>query len=317
MQQTDKEKIISQASEWLMRLQEGNLSPQEQHQLEQWQQQSTLHQKIWTKALQLQDKFSDVPNDVIVPVMDKIQFYDQHRYKKYLWLFAIIPALSALYYVDQQQQLSADYRSGVGERKTIRLMDGGKIILNGRSAIDIEYSNQQRLIVLRKGEIWIETAKDDLKRPFLVETRQGTAQALGTKYLVKMDDQSSFVAVAQGAVKITTKQSQQQNILQLDQQTYFDGEKIGNLSNFSEDDIAWTKGFLMVNDLPLKDFVERLQPYQKSVIQLEPKVENLKISGTYPIDDLQKVYQMLAQTYDLEVNHYAQGYWISIKQRNN
>lgn len=314
MTQAEKKKVILQASEWLIRLQEGALSVEEQQQLEAWRQQSPLHEKVWEKALQLQEKFADIPASVALPVMDKVQAANLSAYKKYLWLLAVVPALSALYYANEQQQWLADYRSAVGERKTIALPDGGKIILNGRSAIDVEYSDQERLIVLRKGEIWIETQPDALKRPFIVSTQQGTAQALGTKYLVKMDHDVSFVAVSEGAVKVTAKQTQQQHIINMGQQTYFDQHQIQNPTLIDHGHIAWTKGFLMVNDLPLKDFVQRLQPYQKGIIRLDPEIGEIRVSGVYPIDDMEKTYLMLAQTYNLKVDTYAVGYWKYIKR---
>ncbi|MCH4246257.1 MAG: FecR domain-containing protein [Acinetobacter populi] len=314
MAQADRKEIIKQASEWLVRLQEGDLSEEERQQLQQWQQQSTLHQRIWEKALQLQGKFSDLSVDVVRPVMDKMpQTNGHHSHKKYLWLLVIIPALSALYYGNEKQQWLADYRSSVGERKTIQLPDGGTIIMNARSAIDIKYSGQQRKIVLRKGEIWIETRHDALKRPFLVETSQGTAQALGTQYLVRLEPRQTFVAVNQGAVKVQSLKGQAQ-ILNLHQQAYFDQTKIEHVADLDISEYSWTKGFLMVNELSLKDFVDRLKPYQKGAIYLEPQLDNIKISGTYPIDDLQRVYSMLAQTYHLEIDVYAEGYWVNIQK---
>lgn len=318
MQQATRQKIIEEASEWLMRMQEQELSPQEQQQLQEWQQQSPMHQKVWQNALKLQTKFSDVPLDLLHPVLDKLDSAnDQQSHKKYIWLLAILPALSALYYANDQQQWLADHRSAVGERKTFTLPDGGKIILNGRSAIDVDYSDKQRTVVLRKGEIWIETQPDSLKRPFIVETKQGTAQALGTQYLVRMQPKQTFVAVHQGAVKIRTQANQQEAILNLNQQAYFDQHHIDTVHPMDVNQYSWTKGFLMVNEMPLKDFIQRLQPYQKGKIQLDRHIQDIKISGTYPVDDLQQIYTMLAQTYHLDIDIYAGGYWVRILPKKN
>ncbi|MCH7336699.1 FecR domain-containing protein [Acinetobacter sp. NIPH 2699] len=313
MPNVDKQQILAQASAWLMRLQEKQLSPQELEQLQQWQQQSPLHQKIWQKALLLQTKFSDLPIDIALPVVQKVEHSSTQYYKKYLWLLAFLPLCSGLYFTSQQQQWFADYRSGTAERKSILLPDGGTILLNASSAIDVKYTKSQRTIILRKGEIWIETQHDQLNRPFFVTTQQGTAQALGTKYHVETMPDYSLVTVTQGRVRVSPYQSQQKQMIEAKQQLRFDAHHLGKIKPFEEGNIAWTKGFLMVNELALKDFVIRLQPYQKGIIRFDSKVGKIKISGSYPVDDLEKVYAMLAQTYGLNIEQYAGGYWTVIQ----
>ncbi|MCH7315584.1 FecR domain-containing protein [Acinetobacter sp. ANC 3882] len=313
MSNVDKQQILEQAIAWLMRMQERELSLEELEQLQKWQQESSLHQKVWQKALLLQSKFSDVPIEVAIPVVQKVSYSSKQYDKKYLWLLALFPIFSGLYLTSQQQQWFADYRSGIGERKSIVLPDGGKLLLNAASAIDVEYTDHQRKIILRKGEIWIETQHDSLNRPFIVTTQQGTVQALGTKYLVKMMPESSYVTVTKGKVLVSPYQSQQKQIVEIKQQLSFDKQKIDKIKPLDESHIAWTKGFLMVNDLTVKEFISRLQPYQKGLIRVDAEIENIKISGTYPIDDLPKVYAMLEQTYALKVEQYAGGYWTMIQ----
>ncbi|USA44890.1 FecR domain-containing protein [Acinetobacter sp. C26M] len=313
MSNLDKQQVLEQAIEWLIRMQENELSSHELEQLQQWQSQSAVHQKVWEKALLLQTKFSDVPIDLVIPVVQKVGYSSKQYHKKYLWLLALIPLCSGFYLSNQQMQWFADYRSGIGERKSITLPDGGVILLNAASAIDVEYTNQQRTIILRKGEIWIETRHDQLNRPFVVNTQQGSAQALGTKYLVKMTPEYSMVTVTQGKVRVSAQQSKHKQIVEAGQQLSFNAHAIDKTKNYEESSIAWTKGFLMVNEMSLKEFVARLQPYQKGIMRTNTNVENIKISGTYPIDHLEKVYAMLAQTYDLKIEQYAGGYFTHIQ----
>lgn len=313
MSNLDKQQILEQAIEWLIRIQENELSSDELEQLRQWQLQSAVHQKVWEKALLLQTKFSDVPIDVVIPIVQKVSYSSKQYHKKYLWLLAFVPLCSSLYFTNQQMQWFADYRSGTGERKSITLPDGGIVLLNASSAIDVDYTNQQRTIRLRKGEIWIETRHDQLNRPFVVNTEQGSAQALGTKYLVKMVPEYSLVTVAQGKVRVSAQQSKQKQIVEAGQQLVFNEHHLDQIKLYEESSIAWTKGFLMVNEMSLKEFVARLQPYQRGMIKTNTDVENIKISGTYPIDHLEKVYAMLAQTYDLKIEQYAGGYFTHIQ----
>ena len=62
------------------------------------------------------------------------------------------------------------------------------------SAVDIDYRGVVRRIALRTGEIYLVSGHDPLSRPLFVETRDGRAQALGTRYRVRQWDDHSAVS---------------------------------------------------------------------------------------------------------------------------
>lgn len=315
MQKQQTHSIVNQASRWLVRLQEGELSEQEQQQLLLWTQQTALHKKVWQNALKLQQDLQQLPPELGSDVLLHTSKF-KYRHNKYLWLIACIPVISAMFYLNQQQHWSADYRNGQQQPRRISLPDGGQIVLDAQTAIDVDYSAQQRKIVLRKGQIWIETHADKQHRPFLVYTAQGTAEALGTQYLVKNQDKLTQVAVSQGAVRIQPIQAAEHaQIIQAGVQTQFDQQQISHQSPIDLSQLSWHQGFLMVNNMPLKDFIARLTVYQKGKIYLPDSLQQVKITGTYPVDNMDKVFSMLEHTYGLEVDQYLSGYLIKIKQR--
>ncbi|MCU4413697.1 FecR domain-containing protein [Acinetobacter sp. WU_MDCI_Axc73] len=311
-----KSEILDQAVEWLMRIKQGALTESEYQQLTEWQNRSRLHQKIWHKAIELEQKFQQLPPNIAMPVIQK-QPLKSHLNNRLLVL-GILPTIYLIYLLNQQQQWTADYRSGTGEQTTVQLPDGGKIVLNTNSAIDVKYTAEQRNIILRKGEIWIETHHDSQHRPFIVYTEQGKAQALGTKYLVKMNANQSYVAVVKGAVKVQPQDDlQHSQILSAGQQTVFDQNEIQPVNDIDYTQLAWTKGLIVVDEMPLSQFVKRLQAYQHAVIYVDPDISQIKISGTYPINDTQQIYTMLEQTYSIQVDHYAMNHFIRIHPKNN
>ncbi|MCU4603458.1 FecR domain-containing protein [Acinetobacter ursingii] len=316
MFKSQKTEILEQAAEWLMRMKQRALNEQERQQFEQWQNRSRLHQKIWHKAIELEQKFQQLPPNIVIPVIQK-QALKSHL-NNWLLVLGLLPTVYLIYLFNQQQQWTADYRSGTGQQKTVPLSDGGKILLNANSAIDVEYTGQKRNIVLRKGEIWIETHHDSQHRPFIVYTQQGQAQALGTKYLVKMDENHSYVAVVKGAVKVQPQDDlQHSQILSAGQQTVFNQNEIQSVKDIDYTQLAWTKGLIVVDEMPLSQFVKRLQAYQHAVIYVDPDISQIKISGTYPINDMPQIYAMLEQTYSIQVDHYAMNHFIRIHSKNN
>ncbi|MGT2491975.1 FecR family protein [Cupriavidus basilensis] len=86
----------------------------------------------------------------------------------------------------------------------MKLPDGTRILLNTASAIDVRYDDGERRVVLCAGEILVSTAADPalVYRPFLVQTREGTARALGTRFTVRQQDGVSSIAVLEGAVMV-------------------------------------------------------------------------------------------------------------------
>jgi transmembrane sensor len=73
-----------------------------------------------------------------------------------------------------------------GQRRSFTLDDGSRLGLNSHSAVDLLFDADQRLLVLRRGELLIQVAADP-QRPLRVRTAQGQVQALGTRFLVSQE----------------------------------------------------------------------------------------------------------------------------------
>ncbi|WP_244171154.1 FecR domain-containing protein [Xanthomonas populi] len=78
--------------------------------------------------------------------------------------------------------------------------------LNTRSAIDVGFDAQQRLLQLPAGDIMVTTghalgAGHDA-RPFVVRTAQGDLGALGTRFCVRQDEGDTQVSVLESAVEV-------------------------------------------------------------------------------------------------------------------
>jgi len=194
-----QQQILEQAVDWSMRLSQGELDEQDLAALAAWQQQSPLHLKAWQKMQQLQQTFEQLPTAVARPVLNQSSGSGWLKRSHYILLLATLAGLYLVYDLNQQQQWTADYRSGTAEFKQITLPDGGELRLDSASAIDVHYTEKSREIVLRKGQVWIKTAKDPQQRPFYVQTQYGQAQALGTEFAVELDQKQTWVKVEQGA----------------------------------------------------------------------------------------------------------------------
>jgi len=93
------------------------------------------------------------------------------------------------------------YRTGVGERRTVRLPDGSNVTLNTNTRMVIAFSEGRRLIHLSRGQALFEVAHD-ANRPFTVEAADRQVTALGTIFEVRVDPGRVNVVLFRGRVVV-------------------------------------------------------------------------------------------------------------------
>ncbi len=222
-------------------------------------------------------------------------------------LAALVFASGTAWLVERRtpwREMTADLRSGVGERRTTQLADGTEAMLNTASAINVRFDAAQRRLQLLAGEVLITTAHDSASpaRPFLVETRHGEALALGTQFIVRQDEHATRVAVLEGAVQIRPGQASAPLLLRAGQQAGF--STAGATEPTPADKqaaIAWTQGTIMALSMRLGDFVQELGRYTDQPLSCDATVADLRISGSYPTGNVNAAMRGAAQALSLQL----------------
>ncbi len=201
----------------------------------------------------------------------------------------------------------ADLHTGTGERRTYTLADGSRLRLNARSAVDLRFDARQRLVVLREGELQVEVAAEP-GRPFIVATRQGQVQALGTRFVMRQDDGQSLVAVQQHSVLLSTGRDAP---LRVDegQAFRFDGLRSEALAPSLRTRASWTDGRVDVRDEPLGDLIEALRPYRTGLLRISPQAAQVRVYGSFPLDDSDRTLLSLSETLPIRVD--SLGSWLT------
>lgn len=91
-----------------------------------------------------------------------------------------------------------------GERRTVSLPDGSRVVLNTDSRIAVAYSDARRDIVLTRGEALFEVAKDSA-RPFIVRAGEAEVRAVGTAFNIRMRERVVELTVTEGVVAVDQK----------------------------------------------------------------------------------------------------------------
>ncbi|MBT0623701.1 FecR domain-containing protein [Pseudomonas fluorescens] len=205
--------------------------------------------------------------------------------------------------------LTADIRTGTGERRTVTLADGSELLLNAQSAADIQFDPQRRLVRLREGELLASVASDR-NRPFLIQTEQAQVRAYGNRFVLRERQGQGQVVALDGALEID-RQSGERLQLAAGHEVHFDRAGFGPVQVSSAGATAWIDGFLQVRDRPLAEVIDALRPYHTGVLRLDPSVAGLRVSGLYRLDNPQQILDTLARTLPIHITRRT-GLWVTV-----
>lgn len=210
----------------------------------------------------------------------------------------------------------ADQRTATGEQRTIRLSDNTLIRLNTHSALDVKFDAKQRRVVLREGEIFVETGSHEDPRPFIVETDEGQMRALGTKFLVKRRDDGTLLSVLQSAVAAHPQASDNELILREGQQMLIQRHSLGPMVAIAPGADAWMRGMLVVDNAPLKDVIAELGRYRSGYLGVASEVANLRITGSFPLNNTDLALKALMPTLPVEIEERTH-WWVTVVASEN
>lgn len=195
---------------------------------------------------------------------------------------------------------SADHHTGVGERRDIVLADGTRVWLNTRSALDVRYDGARRLLVLKMGEILVETGRSPEGLPFYVDTRFGRMQALGTRFTVRDAAQATLLAVFDGRVEIRNRAGASA-LVTATQQRAFTADAIFAAAPADAARESWSRGIILARDITLEALIAEVARYRSGLIDVDPAVRNLRVDGRYPANDPDRILAMLERELPIRV----------------
>ncbi|EOG3620334.1 FecR domain-containing protein [Pseudomonas putida] len=209
---------------------------------------------------------------------------------------------------DTGQALTADLRTGTGERRSLTLADGSRLTLNADSAVDLAFSGSHRLVRLRRGGLVVQVAADP-SRPFIVRSAQGDVRALGTRFLVEQLADATRVVVLEHAVRASLPNGTELDLAE-GQAALLHAQRIEPLAAGQAYRADWVQGHLSVLDEPLALVIDALRPYRPGFVRVSPQVRNLRVQGVFPLDDSERTLAALEETMPISVKRY--GAWLTL-----
>lgn len=312
---------LQQAANWYAQLSAAPQDARAQQAWHEWHAQSEAHRQAWHYVERIRQRFQPLQADADTALHALHAARDSRRSRRQvlLGLGAISAAgmlgLAGLRNSGLPQTLlawRADYRSAIGKVRELVLVDGSRVWLNSASALDVDFSTEQRLLHLRSGEVLIDTGHDS--RPFLIDTPQGRMRALGTRFSVTRQDDRTRLVVFEGAVEVRSAASDSRAVVHAGEQLAFDERQIDAPSPAAQSRQAWAQGLLLAEDVPLGEFIAELATHRHGYIGIAPELEGLRVMGAYPLHDTDKALAMLESALPVRV-HRTLPWWVSLEPK--
>lgn len=314
--------IVQEAIAWMVKLQSGLANTEDFTHCEQWRLSNPLHEQAWQQLQSLSGNLKAIPSSLAHAALHQSPANHALQSRRMaLKSILLLAGTGALTYSGYQfapwQQALADYGTSVGEQRKIMLADGTAVMLNTDTAVNIYFDENQRLIELLKGEVLITTGhqKDD-NRPFSINTAQGNIRALGTRFLVLQQKNSTLVAVYESAVEARPKSALSPTRVEANQQLTFTNTQTSAPTPANVDLAAWTDGVIVAKNTRLADFTNELDRYRTGIIMCDSQAAELLISGVFPISDTDRVLETLQRTLPIKAETHMR-YWTTLKSIEN
>lgn len=228
-----------------------------------------------------------------------------HRFAVPLAIAAALACVTASVWwmVDRRPQPDT-LTTDVAEHGSQVLADGSQVDLGARTRIAARYTDEQRTVIVEKGEAFFDVAKE-AARPFVVQAGNLRVTALGTAFSVRHTTERTVVTVSEGLVSVSPQDSSHELRAAAGERVIFSAAD-NHLSVASIDPgaaTAWRDGVLKFVDEPLGAVINDVNRYSVHPITLDDaRLRERLYTGTVyreRIDDwlraLERVYPLYAQ----------------------
>jgi len=324
------------AGEWLLRLQDDDLDPEEFAAWLHWYEADPLNRVAFEEMQSAFESANSLPatarsewarelvhgsREHAAPTPAAKRFF-QMRYA----IAASIAALAAgvlawhVWFDDEPAQtLTTTLQTPRATHRVEKLPDGSTVQLGARSSISLSFSREARYLVLESGEAFFSVARDPA-RPFVVQAGSVAVHAIGTEFNVRRDGETTVVSVREGKVDIVkgvlnagAPGAQHAPAIPVrlgagEQVAARDPDSGLAIRTVSPQAIAaWQKGRLEFSDEPLRQVIATVNRYSpREIVLTDQSLGSLRITGTVAEDRINEWTRALPAIFPVrivEVSH--------------
>lgn len=201
-------------------------------------------------------------------------------------------------------ELRADHRTGIGERRSVVLTDDVSVELNTRTSIAMRGGATALAcaIELIAGEAAIDMR--GTRQRITVDADAGRATAQGARFALRRSAGSVCVSCLEGRLEVTHPAGSA--VLGPRQQLVYDERSLGAVTGVSVTElarrVAWREGYLRFVDTPLGEVIDEINRYRPGkVVLLDRQLAARKMTGRFQIAALDLAIAQLKHSLALDV----------------
>ena len=305
---------VKQAIQWMLRLRENGHDPALQQQCRQWRNARPEHEQAWQRVIHLHQDLDlrAIPGAGLALQTLETSQRRLHR-RQALKLLGGVAMVGTVAWLgkdlDAVNAWASDYATGTGERRSFALPDGSLMQLNTRSAADLVFNDQQRLVRLRQGELMITC---NPQHPLLVQTRDALLEGFEGRFVAHQDSDCTRVSVSHGRVAIHQPGNHQLQWIESGQHWRLDAQGAHRLEQVDMDAMAWTEGLIVTRDMRLSDFLAQVSRYRHGYLGCSDDIADLRLSGVFRLEDPEQLLQLLPRTLPVRLRQRTR-WWVRVE----
>ena len=216
------------------------------------------------------------------------------------------------------------FRTALGEQRSVLLADGSRVTLNTASTIELNLQKGSREVRLVQGEALFEVAHD-AARPFVVRAGNARLKDLGTQFNVDVRSNGTTVTVVEGQVAVDSAATRANAAAQAGQGA---GGTVEALILGANDrvlitpggvgvpqrgvnvaaSLAWTRRQLMFEHRPLSEVAEEFNRYNRDRIDIDSaELKRQEVTGVFEAKDPASFVAFLSSIPGVEIREGANG----------
>lgn len=326
----DLEEIENQAANWVAKIDRG-ISADEEALLEAWLAKSSLHGASLVKTASMWDLLDVLkPIAKLMPIdVDANSEKPQPTFRRVksmsiaatimlcvgLAAYVGMPALKPASDVADRGGVSdspvkssnlsiRSYKTAIGEISTVSLPDGSSLELNTDSEVLVRFTDAQRNIELRQGEVYFDVVTNSA-RPFVVSVGADKVTAIGTAFSIDagdvIDDRRSVseVIVTEGKVQVTSGNRQLPLYLVPGQKAVAKDDAFEVSSEQDPESLlAWREGMVVFQGESLTDVIAEVNRYTPLKFSLlDQELASISVGGFFKTGDLDQLLMVLESNF--------------------
>ena len=367
MKRRNQTRADKEAADWIVRLDGRNVSEEDLHAHEAWMKADPRHEHAFRIQQQIADqipaakKLENYDELVAEPFYERLAMQASTAWDNFIdglrrpqivgalaamTIAAIVTSTLLIETPDAPEVIAEpviEYATDIAQIREQRLPDGSVVTLGAKSRIVVAYSDTERRVTLLAGDAFFDVERDP-SRPFFVEARDSVTRVVGTKFDVRLRENTVAVSVAEGRVdvgRLIQREAETEATTLTPAASLIAGQQIvlpaiasstgipeitaeqepiqfaALVSEVDTGDVAaWREGRLKYAETRLADVVADLNRYYHGEIILgDDEVGNIVFTATPNADEIDRLLVAIDMGLPVEVVHRSNGRVILTSER--